>query len=561
MVAAGGRKAGRARQVAYGGDQDEELTELHKRFAALQEEARASHDIAAGKSAANLAATTGGNGASSARGARGGGGGGGGEKVAQGEPPKPARRDVSAELKKLDEQITALRRKHDELAHANMNKRRELDKMTDRLRDLSKESKRPTSDNPLVREIKALEKRLEKAVQRYDDAQEVRKTYEQIVRRLKDERITFANQLHASEATLKAKEADYEELLLMSHDANHSKEMAKQELTKFEAIVGEERKARERELQERRALVNKKHDLNAELERREKARREAAKEAEHAEELRRAQPGGDTTVSEADIAEEQLKIAAYEAAFREIKEATGVSDVNEVIQKFITQEDTHRSLVQMTDESQKKIDALVEQKRALHERVEALTYAAHNDVATLERVPSAIADPLAASAAAEEEVKAERQRHKYERMSRILINVKAGIQHLSEKLDAVPLPSGERPVPLSDDTLVDVLLQNEARLRLVLDAMRIEEEALEREGISIDAELKKSAALQEPAVENNLRIKDPSAQDDGASDEEFEEDLEEDIVDRETLKKQSLSILDQVSKKTKKRRPKKGGED
>jgi hypothetical protein len=30
---------------------------------------------------------------------------------------------------------------------------------------------------------------------------------------------------------------------------------------------------------------------------------------------------------------------------------------------------------------------------------------------------------------------------------------------------------------------------------------------LEREGISIDAELKKSATLQEPIVENNLRIK------------------------------------------------------
>jgi hypothetical protein len=53
---------------------------------------------------------------------------------------------------------------------------------------------------------------------------------------------------------------------------------------------------------------------------------------------------------------------------------------------------------------------------------------------------------------------------------------------------------------------------------------------------------------------------DPAGADDGGSDEEFEEDLEEDIVDRETLKKQSLSILDKVAKKTKKRKPKKGGE-
>eukprot|EP00302_Diacronema_sp_CCMP2436_P015190 CAMPEP_0179853760 /NCGR_PEP_ID=MMETSP0982-20121206/9532_1 /TAXON_ID=483367 /ORGANISM="non described non described, Strain CCMP 2436" /LENGTH=553 /DNA_ID=CAMNT_0021739521 /DNA_START=115 /DNA_END=1776 /DNA_ORIENTATION=+ len=553
MVAAARNQ--RRRQVAYGGDQDEELTELHKRFAALEEEARVSHDPSGGKPVAPGAATFG---SSTACLLARSGYPGTSQRLAE-TLPSPARKDVGVELKKLDEQITSLRRKHDELAHANMTKRRELDKMTDRLRDMTKESKRPTSDNPLVKEIKQLEKRLEKAVQRYDDAQEVRKTYEQIVRRLKEERITFANQLQTSEATLKVKEADYEELLLMSHDANHSKEMAKQELAKFESIVGEERKARERELQERRALVAKKHDLNAELERREKARREVAKEAEHAEEVRRTQAGG-AQISEADIEEEVQKIAAYEGAFREIKEATGVSDVNEVIQKFIAQEETHKNLMQMTEESQRKIDALVENKRALQERVETLTYASHSDVTTLDRVPLSIADPLASSAAAEEQIKMERQRHKYERMSRILINVKAGIQHLTEKLEAVPLPLNERPVALSDDTLVEVLTQNETRLRLVLEAMRVEEEALEREGISIDAELKKTAALQEPTVENNMRIKDPNGADDGASEEEFEEDLEEDIVDRETLKKQSLSILDKANKKIKKRKPKKGGE-
>lgn len=56
----------------------------------------------------------------------------------------------------------------------------------------------------------------------------------------------FANQLEARELTLKAKEGDYEELLLMSHDANQSKEVAKLELAKFEALVSEERKLREK---------------------------------------------------------------------------------------------------------------------------------------------------------------------------------------------------------------------------------------------------------------------------------------------------------------------------
>ena len=86
----------------------------------------------------------------------------------------------------------------------------------------------------------------DEAVAKYEDAYEVRRTYEQIVKRLKEERIGFENQLEARELALKGKESDYEELLLMSHDANQSKEMAKQELTRFEAVVSEERKLREK---------------------------------------------------------------------------------------------------------------------------------------------------------------------------------------------------------------------------------------------------------------------------------------------------------------------------
>ena len=107
--------------------------------------------------------------------------------------------------------------------------------------------------------------------------------------------------------------------------------------------MSEERKLREKELTERRALVAKKQEINAELERREKARRDAMAAPSSAQGSTRdgarqaTTTGAAHAITEADIEEEQEKIASYEAAFREIKEATGVADVNEVIQKFITQ--------------------------------------------------------------------------------------------------------------------------------------------------------------------------------------------------------------------------------
>jgi hypothetical protein len=72
-----------------------------------------------------------------------------------------------------------------------------------------------------------LENRLDKAMIKYNEAQSIRKTYEHIVKRLQDERLSFDNQLATFEKTLKAKKQDALELEMMSRDANHAKEVAK----------------------------------------------------------------------------------------------------------------------------------------------------------------------------------------------------------------------------------------------------------------------------------------------------------------------------------------------
>ena len=109
----------------------------------------------------------------------------------------------------------------------------------------------------------------------------------------------------------------------MSHDANASKEAAKVELGKFESLVLDERKQREKELQERRQVLQKKQQQASELDRAERERRAALAEQQRA--------AGEDPMKleamkmEALIKEEHAKIAAYEAAFQQIKEATGVS--------------------------------------------------------------------------------------------------------------------------------------------------------------------------------------------------------------------------------------------
>jgi hypothetical protein len=61
--------------------------------------------------------------------------------------------------------------------------------------------------------------------------------------------------LAAIEQSLKGKEHDFEELLLLSHDANHAKEVADAELRKFEARIQEKRELRDNEVKEQKKVV------------------------------------------------------------------------------------------------------------------------------------------------------------------------------------------------------------------------------------------------------------------------------------------------------------------
>merc|ERR1712151_512898 len=152
-----------------------------------------------------------------------------------------------------------------------MQKSRHLYELDCKLNELSMDAKLPkTEDSPQMRHIRVLENRLDKATIKYNESQSIRKTYEAIVKRMKEERAGFDNQLAAIERTLKAKERDYEELLLLSHDAYHAKEMAQAELHRFEQGVMDERNQRDKEVQEKKVLVQQRVEMNQRLEQRER---------------------------------------------------------------------------------------------------------------------------------------------------------------------------------------------------------------------------------------------------------------------------------------------------
>eukprot|EP01032_Pedospumella_encystans_P009074 gene9074-10712_t len=360
------------------------------------------------------------------------------------------------EQKHLEREIEKLRKVNDEMKIKANRLRKELDIMRDSVKDLELDSQRPhMEDNEYTRRIRALENKLDKAMIKYNEAQSIRKTYEQIARRLTEERVGFDNQLAAIERTVSAKQKDYEELMLLSGDANHARETALGELERVRAGYEEERKKREKELRERHQMVQLRRQMLDRMKYRERMRNQLASGTKPESPNQRELNSMSLKNIQLEKIESRNKVDIFENAFRKIKEATGVSDVNEVIQKIVSQESTTENLIAVTRENQGKIEALNQLRKQIKTHCEELKYSGVGGGQHRKMVDS-FEDQLSNSG-----TRLERSRLKYERLSKVIISMKAGIGHLQDKLESFREEIKGQSYTVSDDTVTEVLRECE----------------------------------------------------------------------------------------------------
>lgn len=190
---------------------------------------------------------------------------------------------------------------------------------------------------------------------------------------------------------------------------------------------------------------------------------------------------------------------------RKIKEATGVSDVNEVIQKYLSQEDTHNNLVDMTNEAQTKIETLNKKKLELKSQVEEIKYSGSGSLGS-RRIIDEFEHHLSDKSA-----EFIRERQKFERVAKILTNVKSGIEHLYETLEIVNAGNSNEEntkIKVTDETVVDVLALCEQKLLKVMETITPSEGSLDEESLKESIE-SLSKSLKGPLIQNeaNIRVK------------------------------------------------------
>lgn len=235
------------------------------------------------------------------------------------------------------------------------------------IKDASEADASDAGESEDAMRLRDIENRLDKATLKLNEAEHIHKTYEQIKAKFQEEGLSYNNTLSAMEADIRQCRVDLEELRMMNADAQISRDAAQQELQKHETVVYKDRKNREVELTRMKKEAEEKKMSHERVEKR-LAQRGSISGDDGLGQDRGAVAGG------SGGEENQQKISSYEEAFKRIKEATGVSDLREVVLRFENQGDTREHLEELKRESEKQIQRLREERERLLNEYEEMKY-------------------------------------------------------------------------------------------------------------------------------------------------------------------------------------------
>ncbi|KAK9829721.1 hypothetical protein WJX72_007525 [[Myrmecia] bisecta] len=478
-------------------------------------------------------------------------------RLAAAAPQRQASKSqIERELEEMERQANRLRREHDKLVQERAQQAAKLAHLQDSIKELQHDACWALQETPSMQHIRELERNLDQALIKLNEACGIKHTYEQIVERLKSERLGFNSQLRAVEDTLHNKAADLQDLLKLSQDSQQAHDQAKLSAQHEEACLAEERALRAAQLQQQRQLVKMRGDVFRHLEQHETKRQD-----EHAE------MEGDMSAAEEELIKQrnaaqlwmsavvrfrrskvQVKIQSCEDALRHIREVTGVHDISDVVEKFVTHDATRASLEQLQREAEQRVEALNARKAKLQELLSESLLA--------ERQPASIRDLEIESehALLEVDMQCKRLQAQAGRMSKVMVDVKAGMEHLATMLAI------HTAAPVTDANLLQTMHACEATLRELWSDIQADPAAAQALAAAQTAAHAHTALLaaQKPPPATNVRTSmyarsaaqlaqgdphldhpDPGPANGQGGESPQEEDNEEEVPDRMLLKQLS----------------------
>ncbi|XP_013920575.1 PREDICTED: coiled-coil domain-containing protein 151 [Thamnophis sirtalis] len=278
--------------------------------------------------------------------------------------------------------------------------------------------------------LRTLENRLEKARFKTEEAVRITNMYKKLKAHMQEESLHFQNKLDALEAEILRLRHELQELESVNTEAQHARNVAREQLLTQEETIYRERKIRDKKLKDIKKMTEEKRAQNERAERRHSQKDRISFGTEDL--LREPQ------FKKSNILKTKQAVLTASENFDKVRAATGVTEANDVVACFLAQEETFKQLEEMKNENELSLEQLKEEKEALLHELEHTKYSGEARKVGAQNLMKELHDHLQ-----KEEKRRDATQAELDKVNRVLLNAKAGIEHLASKVQHIKLVSAK----------------------------------------------------------------------------------------------------------------------
>ena len=459
---------------------------------------------------------------------------------------------AAAQIAKLQDQADTYTRK------IEMEKRRieELDKQIEAMEKniLSQRKKMggvnaaKENHSQIQKQIKILENRLEKALQKFNEALAHNKQLRETIDNLRRERVVFDQIYKKLERELADKRTEMAEIIDAANEAYAARDQAQEEMSRLKKRADEEQAAFEEEWKQLGALIEEDRKRKSDFMKRDKG--STANESrgdmsiDEENKLKKRVVKGNWGIAK-DKAAQQVsleKVQSYEEAFERIKQATGITEIDELVTTFIDAEEQNFSLFNYVNELNNEIEKLEVQITDIKSEIEKYRGQGVNTENQRKKILKDLEDKLQKT-----EAKSQQYDEKYQVAQKTVNALKVGIQSIFYKIGCEKMPQSEmldKSEGVTEANMMQYLGIVEQRTNEILQLYAQHQAAVQGkpgDPAAVAAILGQGPHL--PAGTTQITINPPSTGEDFDSDDESDDEVNDMPLSRKDLKDRALKGL------------------
>jgi DNA repair exonuclease SbcCD ATPase subunit len=397
------------------------------------------------------------------------------------------------------------------------------------------------------KQIRILENRLDKGLQKFNEAIEANRALREQIDTLRRERVVFDDIYRKLENELHAKKKEMANIIEQANAAYEARDSAQAQMAALKQQADKEHAEFEKEWRSLGELIEndkkmKDHMRKQVRSRVEDVKSEAGISDENQSRKKIAPNAWDSARSMVNMNSAQAKVTEYEDAFAKIQAATGISDIDQLVQNFIDSEDNNFTLFKYNNElsaDMEKLETQIAEHKDEHISLSGTGTKKEDTekVKILESLEEKWSDI---------DKKAQLYTEKHQDANQTLKHIQLGIESIFRRIGCTieDLPSGSG-VSISEANMITYLGIIEDRTNDLLklyDQLREDDD----DDVVVDSKSKPGQSS------SNLQIKLPSTVEDYSEDEDDDDEDDQRPFTREELQIKTKKGISKRQKKSKK---------